>query len=87
MLVLIMGNGMEPKIAIAALVCFFPTLVNMVRGLDAANPQALESLEAAGALEKAEPYVNNVGFSERADVPIEVTFERHPRSTRDNVSD
>ena len=30
-LVLIMGNGMEPKITIAALVCFFPTLVNMVR--------------------------------------------------------
>ena len=32
-LVLLMGNGMEPKIAIAALICFFPTLVNMVRGL------------------------------------------------------
>ena len=28
-------------------------------------------LEAAGALDKAEPYTNNVGFSERADVPIE----------------
>ena len=33
-LVLLLGNGMEPKIAIAALICFFPTLVNMVRGLD-----------------------------------------------------
>ncbi len=31
-LVLLLGNGMEPKIAIAALICFFPTLVNMVRG-------------------------------------------------------
>ena len=41
-LVLLMGNGVEPKIAIAALVCFFPTLVNMVRGLDSANPQAME---------------------------------------------
>jgi len=30
-LVLMMGNGVSPKIAIAALVCFFPTLVNSVR--------------------------------------------------------
>ena len=48
-LVLIMGNGMEPKIAIAALVCFFPTLVNMVRGLDAANPQAMELMRVLSA--------------------------------------
>ena len=42
-------------------------------GLDrfAARKKAHEILEAAGALDKAEPYVNNVGFSERADVPIE----------------
>ncbi|MEN9678481.1 MAG: hypothetical protein RIS76_4377, partial [Verrucomicrobiota bacterium] len=42
-------------------------------GLDrfAARKKAMELLEAAGALDKAEPYVNNVGFSERADVPIE----------------
>jgi valyl-tRNA synthetase len=37
----------------------------------AARKKAHELLEAAGALDKAEPYVNNVGFSERADVPIE----------------
>ena len=48
-LVLIMGNGVEPKIAIAALVCFFPTLVNMVRGLDAANPQAIELMRVLSA--------------------------------------
>ncbi len=48
-LVLIMGNGVEPKIAIAALVCFFPTLVNMVRGLDAANPQAMELMRVLSA--------------------------------------
>ncbi|HXG47722.1 MAG TPA: valine--tRNA ligase, partial [Methylomirabilota bacterium] len=42
-------------------------------GLDrfAARKRAAEILEAAGALEKTEPYTNNVGFSERADVPIE----------------
>jgi valyl-tRNA synthetase len=32
---------------------------------------AVELLTAMGALEKEEPYTNNVGFSERADVPIE----------------
>ena len=48
-LVLMMGNGVEPKIAIAALVCFFPTLVNMVRGLDAANPQAMELMRVLSA--------------------------------------
>ena len=37
-LVLMMGNGMEPKITIAALICFFPTLVNMVRGLRIREP-------------------------------------------------
>ena len=48
-LVLILGNGVEPKIAIAALVCFFPTLVNMVRGLDAVNPQAMELMRVLSA--------------------------------------
>ena len=37
-LVLLLGNGMEPKIAIAAIICFFPTLVNMVRGLESVGP-------------------------------------------------
>ncbi|WP_233886403.1 ABC transporter permease [Paraburkholderia flagellata] len=48
-LVLIMGNGLEPKITIAAIVCFFPTLVNMVRGLEAANPQAMELMQILSA--------------------------------------
>ncbi len=48
-LVLIMGNGVEPKIAIAALVCFFPSLVNMVRGLNSPNPQALELMRVLSA--------------------------------------
>jgi len=48
-LVLIMGNGMAPKITIAAIVCFFPTLVNMVRGLDAVNPQSLELMQVLSA--------------------------------------
>jgi NitT/TauT family transport system permease protein len=48
-LVLLLGNGMEPKIAIAALIVFFPTLVNMTRGLEAVNPQALELMRVLSA--------------------------------------
>jgi valyl-tRNA synthetase len=44
-----------------------------LRGLDRfkARKVAVEKLTELGALEKEEPYTNNVGFSERADVPIE----------------
>jgi NitT/TauT family transport system permease protein len=48
-LVLLLGNGMEPKIVIAAVVCFFPTLVNMVRGLESVNPQSLELMKVLSA--------------------------------------
>jgi len=37
----------------------------------AARKLAVEKLRELGALEKEEPYKNNVGYSERADVPIE----------------
>jgi valyl-tRNA synthetase len=42
-------------------------------GLDRFNgrKQAAELLKESGALVKEEPYENNVGYSERADVPIE----------------
>ena len=36
-----------------------------------ARKKAAELLEARGLLAKAEPYENNVGFSDRSDVPIE----------------
>lgn len=48
-LVLILGTGYAPKIAIAALICFFPTLVNMVRGLKAASTQELELMRMLSA--------------------------------------
>lgn len=41
-LVLIFGPGITAKVVIAGLICFFPTLVNMVRGLQSVSPQALE---------------------------------------------
>lgn len=46
---LILGNGIEPKIVIAALICFFPTLVNAVRGFRAMNPQLLELMHVLSA--------------------------------------
>lgn len=48
-LVLMLGNDMTPKVVIAALICFFPTLVNMVKGLSSVNPQALELMKVLSA--------------------------------------
>lgn len=48
-LVLLLGNGYAPKIAIAALITFFPTLVNMVDGLNAVDPQAQELMHVLSA--------------------------------------
>ncbi|HEV8469236.1 MAG TPA: ABC transporter permease [Candidatus Limnocylindria bacterium] len=48
-LVLLLGNGYAPKIVIAALICFFPTLVNMVRGLEAVEGSALELMRVLSA--------------------------------------
>ena len=44
-----------------------------LNGLDRfkARKTAVEKLTELGAMEKEEPYTNNVGYSERADVPIE----------------
>lgn len=41
-LVLMLGTGYAPKIVIAALISFFPTLVNMVKGLQAVESEHLE---------------------------------------------
>lgn len=48
-LVLIFGNGLTPKIIIAALICFFPTLVNMVQGLKSASPAMLDLMRVLSA--------------------------------------
>ena len=56
-------------------------------GLDRfeARVEAVEKLRELGILVKEEPYENNVGFSERADVPIEPRlseqwFLRYPKT-------
>jgi NitT/TauT family transport system permease protein len=46
---IMLGNGIEPKIVIAALICFFPTLVNAVRGVRAMNPQLIELMHVLSA--------------------------------------
>src|SRR5436853_4189511 len=58
-----------------------------LHGLDRfeARRKAGELLEARGLLAKAEPYENNVGFSDRSDVPIEPRlseqwFLRYPKT-------
>jgi NitT/TauT family transport system permease protein len=48
-LVLLLGNGIEPKIAIAAIICFFPTLVNMTRGLRDVRSEQLELMRILSA--------------------------------------
>jgi NitT/TauT family transport system permease protein len=48
-LVILLGTGYEPKIAIAALISFFPTLVNMVRGLESVDSQSIELLRVLSA--------------------------------------
>ncbi len=58
-----------------------------LNGLDRfeAREKAAELLQARGALAKMEPYENNVGFSDRSDVPIEPRiseqwFLRYPKT-------
>jgi len=48
-IILIFGLGMTPKIVIAAVICFFPTLVNMIRGLDSASDNEYELFRVLSA--------------------------------------
>lgn len=48
-IILIFGLGMTPKIVIAAVISFFPTLVNMIRGLDSASANEHELFRVLSA--------------------------------------
>lgn len=48
-IILIFGLGMTPKIIIASVICFFPTLVNMIRGLNSASHNEEELLRVLSA--------------------------------------
>ena len=43
------GTGLAPKIVIAAVVCFFPTVVNTVQGLRSTDPNAVDLLRLVAA--------------------------------------
>jgi valyl-tRNA synthetase len=66
-------GGMTPIEVIDATGRMTPLAGKVLRGLDRfqARNVAAELLNELGLLVKEEPYTNNVGFSERADVPIE----------------
>jgi NitT/TauT family transport system permease protein len=49
LLILYLGFGYSPKIAVAALITFFPTLVNMVAGFQSADPQLMELMRVLSA--------------------------------------
>ncbi len=51
-LVSLLGTGIMSKVVLAALTCFFPTLVNMVQGLTAVEPQAIELMQTLNASER-----------------------------------
>ena len=48
-IILIFGLGMLPKVIIAALLCFFPTLVNTAQGLNLATANELELMHVLSA--------------------------------------
>jgi NitT/TauT family transport system permease protein len=48
-IILMFGLGTLPKVIIAALICFFPTLVNTARGLTLASPSELELMRVLSA--------------------------------------
>lgn len=43
------GFGLESKIVIGALVCFFPMVVNVIEGLQSTDPKQVDLLRAMGA--------------------------------------
>jgi NitT/TauT family transport system permease protein len=49
LLVLWLGTGFAPRIVIAALSCFFPTLVNAARGFSALDAETADLMQVLGA--------------------------------------
>ena len=49
LLIIWMGYGTTPKIVLAALLCFFPILVNTIIGLRSVSPTSLEFMQSVAA--------------------------------------
>lgn len=48
-IILIFGLGQTPKVVIAAVICFFPTLVNTIRGLESVTANELDLFRVLSA--------------------------------------
>jgi putative hydroxymethylpyrimidine transport system permease protein len=48
-LAILIGYGLEPKLLIVAIVCFFPIVVNAVDGFDAADPELVRMMRTLNA--------------------------------------
>jgi NitT/TauT family transport system permease protein len=44
-----LGFGIAPKMVIAAIICFFPMLINSIKGLRSVHPQAMELMRILSA--------------------------------------
>ncbi|MBI5380610.1 MAG: ABC transporter permease [Opitutae bacterium] len=49
LLVVWMGNGMAPKVVVAAIISFFPVVVNSVKGLRSIDPEAYDLFDSMSA--------------------------------------
>ena len=52
LLIIWLGPGLEPKVVIAALIAFFPIVVNVAIGLKSSSPAALELMRSFAANER-----------------------------------
>lgn len=66
LLVLAFDYGIGPKIAIVAIVCFFPITVNLLDGLRSTDPDLLKLMRSLGA--------SRVGTLRRAELPAAVPY-------------
>lgn len=62
LLVLWMGTGWWSKISAAAIICFFPVLVNSVKGLKAADSEYFDLLTSLGASDRQVFYKLRIPF-------------------------
>lgn len=49
LLILWFGNGMPAKIVMSALICYFPVIVNTVKGLKSVSPESLDLMDSLSA--------------------------------------
>jgi ABC-type nitrate/sulfonate/bicarbonate transport system permease component len=64
--VLAFDYGMGPKLAIVALICFFPITVNMLDGLRSVDPELLKLMRSLGA--------SRLGSLTRVELPASLPF-------------